>query len=188
MCLALGRRSNSEQGGASVHTERTHPSGSAVRARRRPKRTPKQGRAGGRPPAAAGWYFKMAKVQRWRASQEVSECGPRTCATGSRLRRHAPLRLQGLHLPIPARCCLSGPRLVSDTGTGGDLHGASNLRGRRLHAAGQPRLEARRARPHPSHPPPPPPTERPPPAESRKKISRDGRPAGRTRLSPVSTL
>jgi hypothetical protein len=51
---------------------------SAVRARRRPKRTPKQGRAGGRPPAAAGWYFKMAKVQRWRASQEVSECGPRT--------------------------------------------------------------------------------------------------------------
>ena len=181
MCLALGRRSNSEQGGASVHTERTHPSGSAVRARRRPKRTPKQGRAGGRPPAAAGWYFKMAKVQRWRASQEVSECRPRTIMRD----RSAPLTARPSSPPgappphpsplLPLR---PSPRLRHRHWRGSSWRlesPRSTSPCRRTAAAGS----ATRS-PAP-HPPPPPPTERPPPAESRKKISRDGRPAGRTR-------
>jgi hypothetical protein len=109
----------------------------------------------------------MAKVQRWRASQPG---GVDRAHARPRLRRHAPLRP---HLSIPARCCLSGPRLVSEAGTGGHLHGASNLRGRRLHAAGQPWLEARRARP-------------PPPLSAHPQQSQGRRLAGRAPCRPHS--
>ena len=78
---------------------------------------------------------KMAKVQRWRASQEVWTAHMRDRASDG-------TPLSAPTSPFLARCCLSAPRLVSEAGTGELLHGASNLRGRRLHAAGQPRLEA----------------------------------------------